>query len=145
MVAYSFQRRFIEPILAGTKVGTIRALSTSPSRHARPDSVLQLYYGMRTRHCRLIATAICRSVDPIRLQFAGEPQVIVGDPRAARDGPNPPLVFDVKDSRDAFAQGDGFEDWAALAEFWRTTHRDQATFDGLWIRWRDVEPPRSVT
>jgi hypothetical protein len=69
-VAYSFQRRFVAPILAGTKRQTIRA---ERKRHARPGEVVSLYHGMRTRQCFLIAQAPCVDVQPIRLQFAYSP------------------------------------------------------------------------
>ena len=48
MVAYSFKRRFREPILAGSKQQTIRA---DRKRHARRGEALQLYTGMRTTQC----------------------------------------------------------------------------------------------
>jgi hypothetical protein len=58
MVAYSFKERFAEPILNGTKGGTIRASRKGPLRaatggHAKPGEELQLYTDMRTRNCRL--------------------------------------------------------------------------------------------
>lgn len=55
MVAYSFKRQFGPPILAGTKGGTIR---NDRKRHARPGEELQLYHGMRTKSCTLIANHI---------------------------------------------------------------------------------------
>ncbi|MFK5597639.1 hypothetical protein ACFZ8E_11600 [Methylobacterium sp. HMF5984] len=51
MVAYSFKARFAAPILAGTKAQTIPAERTGRSRHARPGEQLQLFSGMRTKHC----------------------------------------------------------------------------------------------
>ena len=67
MVAYSFQRRFAEPILEGTKGGTIRA---DRRRHARPGEELQLYVGMRTKQCRLVARKTCLACEPITINFA---------------------------------------------------------------------------
>lgn len=53
MVAYSFHPRFVDAILGGTKRQTIRM---HRRRHARPGEEMQLYAGMRTRHCRLVKT-----------------------------------------------------------------------------------------
>ena len=123
MVAYSFKARFVGAILEGSKVGTIRA--EGRRRHAIPGEELQLYTGMRTRSCRLIARATCSSVDHIRLDFGsrGEPVRLNGDAWFRREG-----------ELDAFARGDGFRDWEDLRAFWAEAH-GQPTFSGVWIRW----------
>lgn len=73
MVAYSFMQRFVPAIIAGLEPGpwmpgmkrqTIRGPRV---RHARRGDELQLYTGMRTRHCRLLGRAICRAVQPIEI------------------------------------------------------------------------------
>ena len=67
MVAYSFQRRFAPPISTLVKRQTIRA---DRRRHARPGEMLQLFTGMRTRHCaKIIADPRCLSVEPIVLRM----------------------------------------------------------------------------
>ena len=38
---------------------------------------------------------------------------------------------------DAFAQRDGFKDWAELRSFWAKHHPKVAVFHGLIIYWRD--------
>jgi hypothetical protein len=76
MVAYSFKPRFEMPIVTLRKTGTIRAHGRR--RHARPGERLQLYTGMRTRSCRLLATAECQSSDRLRVWF-DTPRVIVGE------------------------------------------------------------------
>lgn len=66
MVAYSFQKRFVEPIRSGRKRQTIRA---DRKRHARPGEVLQLYSGMRTNAiatCRISAASVAwNSIDEL--------------------------------------------------------------------------------
>lgn len=120
MVAYSFQKQFAEPILAGTKGGTIRA---DRKRHARPGEDLQLYTGMRTKHCRLIARRRCLAVEPIELRL--RPDAIFF-----------PFSVIVSARRlDAFARFDGFADWDALRAFWRETHEALDVFAGQNIRW----------
>lgn len=122
MVAYSFQARFELPIISGRKTGTIRNLGRR--RHARPGEALQLYTGMRTRSCRLLAQAACVAVEPIRLHFHS-PAVLVGAG-----------CYEIEDL-DTFAQGDGFRDWDDMAAFWREAHPlpHLGPWIGLWVRW----------
>ena len=128
MVAYSFNPRFELPIVTLRKTGTIRAHGRR--RHARPGERLQLYIGMRTRSCRLLATAECQASDRLRVSFQ-TPRVIVGEipDEMALDDINHCADFD------AFAQADGFADFEDMARFWWDLHRARA-FDHLWIRWQ---------
>ncbi|MDO9443068.1 MAG: hypothetical protein Q7T73_19485 [Beijerinckiaceae bacterium] len=120
MVAYSFKKQFGPPILAGTKAQTIRA---DRKRHARPGEELQLYTGMRTRQCRLIARVPCITVYPCRLDF-GLRMVFANDRWIRTD----------KDL-DAFAVLDGFRSWDVMGAFWRAEHPDVSAFEGVLIRW----------
>ena len=124
MVAYSFKQRFIEPIRAGTKCQTIRA---DRKRHARPGEQLQLYSGMRTKHCQLIGRAECLSVWPVTLILREEHGVVLENFR------------ETYRNIDAFARADGFRDWAELAAFWSENHPGFEIFDGVLIRWGDLE------
>src|SRR5579859_6979563 len=82
MVAYSFRPRFVAAIKIGLglpvqiedrdpesttmllpKRQTIRAVGDK--RHAQPGEKIQLYTGMRTKHCRKIGEAVCVSVQAI--------------------------------------------------------------------------------
>jgi hypothetical protein len=98
MVAYSFQKMFAEDIRFGFKTHTVR---DERKRHARPGEMLQLYTGMRTKHCRPITgERKAVAVLPITLRFE-EPcrlvEVLVnGDERDPR----------------LFAEADGFAGWA---------------------------------
>lgn len=132
MVAYSFNARFEMPILTLRKTGTIRAPGLR--RHARPDERLQLYTGMRTRSCRLLATAACAAVDRLRIWF-DQPRLILGEPCSSvpLDQINNCADFD------EFARGDGFSDFDDMARFWWDMHQARS-FDGVWIRWS----PQSV-
>lgn len=119
MVAYSFQKRFAEPIELGTKCQTIRA---PRKRHARPGEELQLYVGMRTKHCRLIKRVRCVEAYPILLDF--DEQFI-----GAKDGWIRTLV-----DLNRFAVSDGFRDFAGMEQFWRDQH-GITRFEGIAIRW----------
>lgn len=125
MVAYSFQKQFVEPILAGRKTQTIRAERTGPSRHARVGEEIQLYFGLRTQHAKLIAKRICTGVAPILLELDAGRVEIAGRAIAAGD----------KAALDAFARLDGFECWDALRAFWAATHPGIERFVGVRIGW----------
>lgn len=133
MVAYSFQRQFAPPILAGTKRHTIRNPRTGRSGHARPGDPLQLYTGMRTKQCRLIGTAVCQWVRGVVMNFP-RPSVIV----RTLDGLQPIATYADDTALNEFARSDGFDDWAALAAFWRETHRSTQAFEGVIIGWDDT-------
>ena len=136
MVAYSFKARFADSILAGSKAQTIRAMGRR--RHARLGDELQLYTGMRTKHCRLIARPTCESVTPVRLTFS----------RAFG-----PLSFWIDgvllgcDAMERFARADGFGGETApiavldMTAFWFAAHGrgvDEIDFSGFVIAWQPI-------
>lgn len=130
MVAYSFQQGFEKPILTRRKRGTIR--DEGKRRHARPGEEIQLYVGMRTRACRLIARATCLSVQPVRLYLRSGFIEIGQMPEAY-------AITDI-DAMDAFAQSDGFDDWDEMsAFFWKTMNAHERLclipLKRLWIKW----------
>jgi hypothetical protein len=126
MVAYSFQPMFIDPILEGTKCQTIRPVGKR--RHAVAGDQLQLYTGMRTKHCRLIRTVRCLSVSPITLYLSKDEILTL-----VEDGWGDFTV-------DTFARRDGFQNWEELKAFWAKHHKGVDVFDGLLIRWS--RPPQ---
>jgi hypothetical protein len=127
MVAYSFKKQFAAPIVAGTKRQTIRA---DRKRHARPDEVLQLYTGMRTRQCALIGNAVCESVRAVRIDL--ENQIV--------ELPDLGYRWGVEGGRlRMFAKLDGFHSWEDMRAFWRQEHPGRPVFVGVLIRWRDFE------
>lgn len=123
MVAYSFKARFEAPILARIKCQTIRA--EGRRRHARTGEELQLYYGMRTVSCRLLARATCVSAKSVRLMLATD--LVRIDGRATHS---------LMPGLDAFAVRDGFGDWGDLKAFWREEHGSSVSdFEGVLIDW----------
>lgn len=128
MVAYSFKKHFAEPIVAGRKRQTLR---DDRKRHARVGETLQLYTGMRTKHCRMIGTATCLAVSRIRLDFED------GRVESVETG----LALTTLEELDAFAVYDGFPDWRALERFWRKEHPDvAAAWEGVRIQWAAFKP-----
>ena len=139
MVAYSFKERFVDPIRAGTKLHTVRA---ARKRHARPGEGLQLYAGMRTKNCRLIAMKDCAAtlrifVAPLADWVAVAegypwPGKFSGSPFAASCA-NRFSYVDIEQ----FSRRDGFADWAEMRAFWFHEHPEtqEQAFEGVLIRW----------
>lgn len=134
MVAYSFNKRFIDPIRVGLsrvslsfdcppKRQTIRAIGKR--RHARPGETLQLYTGMRTRQCEKIGDARCVSVEPITINVPKDDAWLL-----VRIGKAEPFVAD-----DDFAVEDGFQTIEDMWDFWRDNHPHAALFSGVLIKW----------
>lgn len=136
MVAYSFKGQFEDPIRAGTKPQTMR---NDRKRHARVGEEIQLYYGMRTKHCRLIGRATCAAVTPVRIDFKRYQVFISG--RGCLSG---------LEELDVFAVRDGFKNWADMRAFWKKEHGKKKQADGTpapplqaWsgvlIEWKDFK------
>jgi hypothetical protein len=142
MVAYSFQRRFVNPIrvglgldplahfppAAGAKRHTIRGPRVRG--HAHEGQKLHLFFAQRTKGCFLIARAICVGVSPVKLVFDDNPEsegvITLGFGLAQWGG---------YASLDAFAIGDGFADWKALKTYWRVERGYDDGFAGMIILW----------
>lgn len=145
MVAYSFKKRFEEPIRAGlefiplsptAKRHTIRA---DRRRHVRPGEAVQLYCGLRTRHCRLIGVGVCTWVAPIYMMLAPAGQGgKVTIMRAEAD-----YIGRTQDELDRFAKGDGFTDWPDLLAFWAKEHPGASEFAGVIINWEPTAEQRT--
>ncbi|SIQ24335.1 hypothetical protein SAMN05880590_102761 [Rhizobium sp. RU35A] len=146
MVSYGFKSYFAPQIEDGSKTHTIRQ---HRRRHAHPGEPLQLYVGMRTRHCRkIIADPICRSVRPIVIMSSD--LIDAGIAYIEIDGM--PLR---RDEIEAFAASDGFAPdrlrglapqsligqtaRETMGRFWRATHNG-TRFEGVIIRWGDARP-----
>lgn len=128
MVAYSFQKRFAPHIADGSKRQTIRA---GRRRHARVGEALQLFVGMRTKHCvKIIADPVCVAVEPISIAFDSEGKI----DQIRIDGSR-------VDDADAFAVEDGFESLSDMAGFWVMAHGLYQRFDGVLIRWLPATGP----
>lgn len=139
MVAYSFKKQFIGPILSGLgenpqalwgqyppKRQTIRSIGRK--RHARPGETIQLYTAMRTKQCRKLGEALCKSVSDIRIFVHRE---AIRLPCSQIEG----------GALDAFARADGFADWPEMKQFWIDEHGELVKlgpFVGVLIQWEPV-------
>lgn len=138
MVAYSFKRRFVDPIKAGLGLDfeTIGAI-TSPKRqtiravgkrrHARAGDTLQLYHGMRSRDCFKIGEARCVSVTPVSMKIKQHTLFIAVDGFPIKSG----HIHD-------FARADGFAHGEEMLAFWHDEHPGVADFDGVLIKWEPL-------
>lgn len=135
MVAYSFQRRFVPAILDGSKTHTLRG---PRRRHAREGEALQLYTGMRTRQCRLIARATCNRVFGVLLKFSEWQSFCLFD--LVELGPGEfkgrGRLRPIGDP-DAFARSDGFESIDEMGRWWRENH-DVTSWEGFLIGWASL-------
>jgi hypothetical protein len=129
MVAYSFQRQFEAPILAGIKRQTIRA---HRKRHAMPAERMHLYVGMRTKHCRMIGTGTCSAVLPITIDLAENSVLIAG------------VTHTGWQSLDKIAMADGFDGWLSMRAFWAVNHPGRQLWSGLLLRWDAFMPFRRL-
>lgn len=133
MVAYSFKKRFVQPIRVGLsrvslsfdctpKRQTIRA--HGKRRHARPGEELQLYTAMRTKQCELIGSASCTEVYNVEIlvRRRGFAITVGGVPY-------------INAAAEEFARMDGFADTADMLAFWQKEHAGIEKFEGVLIRW----------
>lgn len=150
MPAYSFMRRFVDPIRVGLgllkvsppdnlprpKRQTIRAVGKR--RHARVGETVQLYTGMRTKNCELIGNARCTAVQGVHLKWSEWQSFFTFDvwqpePDTYKRHGDLLAIADM----DAFARADGFDSFADMEKFWQATH-GLATFEGLLIQWEPL-------
>lgn len=118
MTALNFQRRFVEAIRSGEKRQTIRRWRKD---HRIPYDVgreLQLYVGMQTAKCELIARAVVTERRSFQLD---REDVIVGGKRLNRS------------EFQELARADGFKDADDCFAFFE---KAGLPFDGHLIKWR---------
>jgi hypothetical protein len=121
MVAINFQSQFAELVADGVKTQTIRR---PRSRPFRAGDELQLYTGMRTSRCRLLARARCTEVRRLGIT----PEFLTLE---AEDGLE---TVELRSSaRHLFARSDGFESWESLTRWFDATWG--LPFRGVLIRW----------
>lgn len=151
MVAYSFKRVFAPAVEARIKTQTIRG---HRRRHARPGEPMQLYTGMRTRHCRkLIPDPVCSKIDEVRFDLrslAGTGKApntnagmgeLLDDVTIEINGiPLTPVQRHDLARRDgfdrlwAFPSGEIAKPFVAMAWFWMMEHGPRL-FEGVAIHW----------
>lgn len=120
MVAFNFKKEFAPRIEDGSKTGTIRQ-----NLRCLAGSTMQLYTGQRTKHCRLIGTATCLQVTPLRIH-AARVEFLSGQMHSLR----------IDHALDLFAYNDGFDSWQALTDFFAKQYGLPA--DGYLHTWGET-------
>ena len=115
MPALSFQKRFVPFIESGDKTHTIRAYRKRPFR---AGDTLSLYYGMRTKVCRLLLRCECTATRDLLIDRAGDIYI---------DG----CALSM-DEMEALALRDGFRSHTDMMTFWE----GRLPFRGQIIHWR---------
>jgi len=129
MPALNFKAQFAEDVEYGHKRQTVRAIRKDGRPHCKVGDTLKLYTGMRTKECRLLATATVTWIDTIRI-----------DPTSMEL--NGKHVLSTLHSRDCdqtdneFAQADGFDSFMDMADWFQQVHG--LPFEGVVIYWSAV-------
>ena len=117
MPLLNFKKQFASAVQNGCKRQTIRAKRTD-GLNPRVGQTLYLYVGTRTKSCRKLGTAICKSVQQITIDEHG----INIDGKWLLPG-----------AANFFAVADGFEDFYELKCFFNREHG--LPFEGLLYKW----------
>ncbi len=145
MVAYSFKKQFIDPIVAGLEPGPLlpgmkrQTIRAPRRRHARPGETMQLYAAMRTKNCRRIGVARCVAASSITIWLPTRDQA----PRIGIEAMPVDADLRIPSELDEFAHFDGFADFSAMADFWRANHPGVTEFTGVLIRWEPLNTEAS--
>jgi hypothetical protein len=124
MPALSFQAQFAPAVEAGTKRQTIRA-RRKDGRDPKQGDLLYLYTGMRTKACRKLGEAVCRSARPICLRV---------DRSYGIELDGVPLTgHECED----FARADGFGSYDEMME-WFSAQGRGFPWRGLVISWLNI-------
>jgi uncharacterized protein YqfB (UPF0267 family) len=157
MVAYSFNKQFVDAIRSGRKHPTIRA---NRKRHARPGEMLQLYTGMRTRTCtKIVPDVVCTRLDEVRFDLSSMADINAApatyvemrsmmDSRSFEIAVNGMPLHHSEHNRFAWLDGfttcyyDRFENqplspFDMMVLFWMGSH-GSGIFSGVMISWEPV-------
>lgn len=114
MPLLGFKKQFAHLVENGTKRQTIRG------RAPQVGEKLYLYTGLRTKQCRKLGEAICKSVEEITIDY---------------NGINVSGKWLSESERNALAQADGFSGFYHMKEYFQKTHGLKDGFSGLLIKW----------
>lgn len=118
MPLLGYKKEFAQLVERGEKRQTIRAYRKD-GRNPKPGQVLYHYAGLRTKSCRKLMDAECKSAEPIAIE--GWHDVVVGTKSlsVAEEG--------------TLARADGFASAEAFFRFFEKAHG--LPFYGLLIKW----------
>ncbi len=124
MPALNFKKQFAHLVESGEKRQTIRALRKD-GKNPKPGHTLYLYTGQRTKSCRKLGEAICKSVEQICINESWGISLANLDGGQYRE-----LSID---EETALIEADGFYYSFQFYKFFKDTHG--LPFFGLLIKW----------
>lgn len=131
MPALNFKAQFARDVENGEKRQTVRAPRKDGRKHCKVGDTIKLYTGMRTKQCRLLASATVTDVKRIRI----EPTCMY------LDGNLLPSTIYSRDQTEPtdneFAEADGFESFMDMADWFRDVHG--LPFEGVVIEWNEPQ------
>lgn len=119
----SFKDRFVDKILSGTKIHSIRA---DPHRRWKPGCKIHMATGVRTKKYRCFMESTCVSVQKITIRHNEKwscRRIWIGD--------YPFFITTL--TKETLAENDGF---GSVDDFFKWFNSD---FDGYIIHWTDYE------
>jgi hypothetical protein len=119
---FNFKRQFAAAVADGTKRQTIRA-NRKDGKRPQPGDVAALYTGLRTRNTQHLRDGVVTNCRAVRISCMGHGELII-------DGDVVP-----GEARTTFAIADGFADWPAMLDFFKTQYGVH-TFDGFCVEWQ---------
>lgn len=121
MPSLNYKTRFAPLIESGIKRTTIR-LRRKDGRDPKPGQTLYHYTGMRTKKCRRLRVAQCKTVSAIRItQYSCSSSISINRRRVICQA-----LLDL-------VIGEGFESLSDMLNWFRQTHGPK--FSGLLIEW----------
>lgn len=124
MVAFNFKKQFANKVENGGKRQSIRR-----NPKCRPLDKLQLYTGQRTKACRKLGEAICKTVTFVRIDWES----------LLFEVPQGFLKVESKQALNKFSVDDGFKDWRELCDFFYNQYGN-LPFDGYLHTWEQPTP-----
>ena len=121
MPAYNFKKQFADMVESGEKLQTVRKPRKRPTV---PGDTLQLYTGMRTKKCKLLAIGKCRAVVNIKIHEEANRYYLYDSDTPNYKGGWP---------AGRFIKGEGFSSWDEMIEFFRSHYG--LPFRGEIIYW----------
>lgn len=126
MGLYNFKARFVPKIEDGSKRHTIRGRRRYEDK---PGDTMHLFYGARTKQCRLLMRVPCTRVQLVRIAMA--------------KGPCRLKMFFIeidgveldRDERERLAIADGFSSFKEMMSFWT----GRLPFEGKIYHWNPEE------
>lgn len=128
MPALNFKKEFAEAVELGEKRQTVRAHRKDGRAHAKVGDAIKLYTGMRTKGCRLLASAKVTRIDKIWMDATS---------MKLNDRPVYSTISDRSDppTDNEFARADGFDGFTEMACWFEGVHG--LPFEGVVIYWNE--------